>query len=224
MVLEKGEKMLPIHLMYDSGIQPMEEMAILDGLHEVLEIFPKREAINYGAKPWIKGEFSSADWYVDHASKFYRPNGDVQLDADDLIDLMRFEPWQEKQAHIDMMFTSLDLTTLGGDGYLDYVFGAADGRFTVQSVARFRDIPLEHDRILAIKNVVQHELGHIFGMANDLHRENTVEDFGPHCTNFGCVMRQAITVSEWVQNARDSYQMGIVYCKQCLMDGRCSLI
>ena len=220
--------MLPIYVMHDTGLTVLESTAVSSGIQSALACLGqgghRRRVEDFGAKAWAKGEFSSADWYVSQAKHLRRSNGIVQLDADDLIGLMANEPWQDAEPHIDVMFTSYDLTVMDDGRYLNFVFGLADGRFTVQSVARFRSIPDEFDRVLAIKAVVQHELGHIFGMASDLHRSNIEYSLGPHCTNRGCVMRQALNVPDWAQNARDSYQMGMIYCPQCLEDAKHTLI
>ena len=216
---------LPIYVSYDSGITEREEIAILSGLHEALTYLTYDGEIKvFGADPWSEGAYSSADWYVVSAKSVYRvQTGHTQLDADSLLDLMANEPWQKSEPHIDVMFVSQDLTARDGSEWLNFVFGLACGRITVQSVARFRDIPVETDRYLAIKSIVQHELGHIFGMVADLNRSNTKDILGPHCTNRGCTMQQALSVPEWVQNARDAYQMGRVYCPQCLKDARRTL-
>ena len=209
--------MLPIKVMYDSGIDKVESEAILDALQELVSIFPDWEIELYGANPWCRGEFSSADWYVQNAQAVPRLDH-YQLDAGSLLWLLEGEPWQEAEPHIDVMLTSLDLAALNDDGsYLNFVFGMADGRFTVQSAARFRELP-DADRYLAVKMLIQHELGHIVGMAADLTRPNTVNNLGPHCTNFGCVMRQGLSVPVWAQHARESYNMGRIYCPQCLAD------
>ncbi len=208
--------MLPINVMYDSGIDEFEETAIINGLGELDALFPGMNIRVYGASAWCEGEYSSADWYVRNTRIVPRIDR-AQLDAGDLIDLIAGEPWQEAEPHIDVMFTSYDLAAVDGGQYLNFVFGMADGRITVQSVARYRGLP-DFDCYLAIKAVVQHELGHIFGMASDLGRTNTEYNLGPHCTNSGCIMRQGLSVPEWVQHARESHEMGRIYCPQCLAD------
>lgn len=213
---------LPIYVSYDSGITELEQMAILSGLHEALVYlgYPSEVKV-FGAEPWSKGDYSSADWYVLKTRSVHQSQiGHSQLDADHLVDLLASEPWQEADPHIDVMFVSQDLTARDEGKYLNFVFGIASGRITVQSVARFREIPNDFDRVLAIKAVVQHELGHIFGMAANPCRNHTEYVLGQHCTNPGCIMQQALSVTGWVQHAYDALQMGRVYCPECLEDAR----
>lgn len=212
--------MLPVYVTFDSGIDALEERAILDGIAATMCFsHMRRELRVFGAMPWSEGDYSSADWYVKHTRKIYQCKIDgVQLDADHLLDLLSHEPWQESEPHIDVMFVSQDLTARNGDGWLNFVFGIANGRVTVQSVARYREIANLGDRMAAIKMVAQHELGHVFGMAGNKNRSNTEDNLGMHCTNPGCVMRQGLSVPEWVRHARESYRSGIIYCPQCLAD------
>ena len=63
-----------------------------------------------------------------------------------------------------------------------------------------------------------HELGHVFGMAADLHRSNTEENFGNHCTNPGCIMRQGVNIDQWLHNAHMARRYGRIYCPQCMAD------
>ena len=214
--------MLEIHVMHDSGIDGLEEQAIRDALEEFLRIFPEREILFFGDGAWSIGDYSSADWYVKRAQQIYQKSvGHVQLNADYLLDLILREPWQDVP-HIDVMLTSHDLTaTDDGGRFLNFVFGLTHRAATVQSVYRFRPGAAslsDEDRYLAIKMLIHHELGHIFLMAADPNRSHTEESLGEHCTNPGCVMRQGLSVPEWVQHARESYDMGMVYCPQCLAD------
>lgn len=212
---------LPINVMWDSGVDALEERAIVDGLVGALScIGARREVRIFGSKAWSEGSYSSADWYVSHTRRLRRSDGNVQLDADRLLDLLAGEPYQKAEPHIDVMFVSQDLTARDGEQYLSFVFGIASGRLTVQSVARYRDVTNQFERMMAIRMVIQHELGHVFGMAADLRRSNTEYDLGPHCTNRGCVMRQALTVYDWIRHAQDSQQAGMVYCPQCLADAK----
>lgn len=205
--------MLPIYVMYDSALDEIERTAIHEGLLEFQRVFPARVIINFGSEPWANGSYSSADWYLQHAERM----SNQQIIADSLIRLMRNEPFQEETPHIDVMFTSVDLNT--NSFHLNFCFGLTNGRFTAQSVFRYRNLP-KNDRVLAIKTVLQHELGHVFGMAFDPRRTNTEEKLGNHCTNFGCIMRQGMNTTEWVNHAREARKMGRLYCPQCLADAR----
>jgi predicted Zn-dependent protease len=180
-------------------------------------MFPSMDIYVYGSEDWSpSGDYSSADWYVDHTNMVMGLEGRWQLDADHLASLMVGEPWQANP-HIDVMITSWDLTAFDGGQQMNFVFGEARGRVTVQSLARFRGL-LRTDRYLAVKGVIHHELGHIYGMAANLGRSNTVYSIGPHCTNPGCIMQQGLSVGEWVAHAKESYSRGQIYCPQCMAD------
>lgn len=211
--------MLPIYVSYDSKITDFEQKAIIEGLKEISSVFPGREVVVFGSMAWSEGDYSSADWYVARAKKVMHRGRGLQLDAASLLGLMTNEPWQRTKAHIDVFFTSYDLTAPG----LNFCFGMTSGRLTVQSVARYRVLPAA-DRYLAIKSVVQHELGHVYGLAGDLRRPNTEQNLGPHCTNYGCIMRQSLTLELWVQHAREARAMGRIYCPSCLADARRSTL
>lgn len=208
--------MLPIHVMYDSGLEEIEEVALMAALQKLQASIPELTISNYGSMPWCHGNYSSADWYVQHTEIIRGTNGELQLNADHLLDLVASEPWQQNP-HIDIVLTSCDMTAFDAGQQLNFVFGIADGRISIQSVARFRDCS-NFDRSIAIKNVIWHELGHILGMAANTRRSHTEYKLGPHCTNFGCTMRQGMTVSEWIDNARATYQVGSIYCPECMND------
>lgn len=203
--------------MYDSGITEFEELAIVQALRDLLVTFSNLDITCYGSDPWSTGVYSSADWYIQQTERVVGNQGGVQLNADSLVDLVANEPWQAENPHIDVVLTSHDLTAFDMGNQLNFVFGLASGRVTVQSLARYRELS-DFDRKLSIKAVIWHELGHIFGMAADLRRSHTVYNLGPHCTNHGCIMRQGLTVEEWAQHARDAYEMRRIYCPECLAD------
>ena len=209
--------MLPIHVMYDSGLDELEGTAVYAALDDLQSIMPRLRIENYGSEPWCVGEFSSADWYIQHTEIIRGKNGTLQLNADDLLDLVAREPWQFKNPHIDIVITSSDITAFDEGQQLNFVFGIASGRVSVQSIARYRDCS-SFERFLAIKTVIWHELGHLFGMAANPNRNHTEYKLGPHCTNPGCAMQQGMSVDEWVSHAKEVFQARRIYCPECLAD------
>lgn len=208
--------MLPIYLVYDSKVNEFEVRCIMEALTAFKKLRPRQIVRAFGSQPWSTGNYSSADWYVRFARRIYREElGRTQLDAGSILTLLENEPWQEQNPHIDLFFTSYDLNMRG----MNFCFGMTRGRNTVLSVYRFRKL-CEDDREIAIKTLVWHELGHIFGLASDLSRSNTRDCCGPHCTNDGCAMCQGVSVKEWVMHAREVKKYGMIYCSQCMDDLR----
>lgn len=209
--------MLPIYVMWDSGLTPDEQRAIVNGLKEFNDLFPEREIYVFGSDRWTEAEeFSSADWYLSKAKRVTRKGKPAQLDALSLILKMMDEPYQKTNVHIDVMFTSKDLTAKLNSSWLNFCFGLTSGRYTVQSVARFRGLPT-YDKTLAIKAILWHELGHVLGAAGN--RKMFVENnLGLHCTKHGCIMRQGLSVPEFVKHAKEARKQGRIYCPLCLED------
>lgn len=211
--------MLPIYVMYDSGLDELERDAISDAIQKIKVMVTGLEIRNYGSAAWSTGAYSSADWYIQHAEIVHGNYGGMQLNADSLIDLVAGEPWRVNDPHIDIIVTSYDITALDDGKQLNFVLGLADfGKgVSIQSVFRFRGCS-DLERFLAIETLIWHELGHILGMAADPRRPHTEEKLGRHCTNYGCVMRQGMSVPEWIEHARDAWQAGQIYCPECISD------
>lgn len=80
---------------------------------------------------------------------------------------------------------------------LSWCFGTANYQkhVSVHSVFRYQGLTKE-EKLRCIRRTLRHELGHIFGLANDLRRANTENYHGHHCTAPGCSMRQTGTLRE----------------------------
>lgn len=209
--------MLPIYVMYDSGLDLVERSAVYSALKELDKLFPEREITLYGDAPFAEGAWSSAAWYLQRAKGVTR-NGTHQLDASSLLELLEQEPWNQTP-HIDVLLTSYDLTA----GNLRFCFGIARGLNTVDSVYRYRTLPDADDRFSCIQAVVWHELGHVFGLA-PRGRTNTEDNLGSHCTNPGCVMQQGLDVNTWARHVKEAKSMGRIYCPQCMEDLKRTMI
>lgn len=201
--------MLPINLMLDSSAA-MDEKSILAGLLEFKKFFPERI---------ITLDYSSADHLVRSARRIRRSNGRTQIDANDLLKMV--QNYSDQKHHktpvIEVLFTAKDLATED----TNFCFGAAwlGDRYTVQSTYRYQNLR-QQDKDLVIKSVLQHELGHVLGMAADLSRNCTEYKLGPHCTDWNCVMHQSMNVNDAVRIARGARKHGKIYCSLCLADAR----
>ena len=205
--------MLPIFVMYDSGLEAFERSCIDEAVCEFKELFPDEKVVVFGSHAVYDGKILDADWYIENAKSKVIP---YQLYADSILDLMASEPWQKNQPHIDVLIVSRDLTY----DRLKCCFGLSGGHGTVQSVYRYRNLNDFDERRMAIKTAVWHGLGHVFGMAADSKRTNTEDRLGSHCTNCGCAMRQATDYKECIQRAKDVKYAGTIYCSQCIDDVR----
>lgn len=195
-------------IMYDSDVINDELKAIFDGMEEVKNFFPGRQFIDGGR----------ADWLIERA---FWPN-ERQIDASSLMRLLMDDPSQSDTPFINLFFTSRDLTVEWGGEYAEYCFGLTSGRFSVQSVAPYRCLA-NWQKTPALKMLVQHELGHIFGLASSAIRSNTEFLMGNHCTNSGCVMNQALDINKWADNATIARASGMIYCPQCREEARIPL-
>lgn len=205
--------MLQICVMHDSYLNSLEKESIQEGLQEFQAIFPEIRIANFGSKAWCKGDYSSADWYLSKTI-IMDPGKILQIDTKILLDLLANEPWQQIP-HIDIFITSFDLATEN----LNFCLGATLKRCTVQSVYRYAGL-LPKLRSIAIKTAIQHELGHIIGMASDLNHSNIEKNGKTHCTNPCCIMRKSNSIRELVSIAKEARENGKIYCEQCLAEAK----
>lgn len=206
--------MKKIFISWDNDITESEADAIICGVNQMSVICRERKFVVYGANSWSSGSYSSGQWYVDHAQRTVTG----QVDGDSLVDLLQSEPWQVTEPHIDVFFTSEDLTARDRGRYLNYCFGLADvvAGISVQSVARFRHLSV-HERKLCIERVFRHEIGHLLGMASS-GRANTEENLGSHCLNLGCTMRQGLNINQWLRHSLEENRYCSKFCPQCLTE------
>ena len=66
-----------------------------------------------------------------------------------------------------------------------------------------------------IKQAVYHELGHLFGLVPET-RNSVNESLGIHCNNI-CIMRQGLSIDEWINITNHRLEYGIL-CSPCSID------
>lgn len=196
----------PVVIMFDSGVDKLEQVAIKHAIEEVIDYFPKRGFVFSGTRVWSDSNHHSSDWYLEKTKRIY-VSGKKLLSANHLMSLIANSEWQKENRPIVIFLVSEEMVGLEASSSLTC------GLISIESVARFRMLPRE-ERIMAIKGMFQHELGHILGLAQDLERTNTEYSAGAHCTNSGCMMRYFGDVEELIKLARESEYTG-VYCRQC---------
>lgn len=158
-------------------------------------------------------------WYIDSSY-------DAQLGrviAPIFLELVRHEPWQQQDPHLDLALLDQDLTDfpapLARLRPERYSLGTSfPGAMAVMSCHRVRQLADEHTRELAMARLVRHNLGHVLGVPLFTRRQN-VQRLGveSHCTQ-RCVMRHADTVEELAQFALEEIEMGWPFCAQCTRD------
>jgi len=206
----------PIYLMWSSDVPVSEAHSAVRGVMDALNASgQKREVVNLGSASWRKGDYSSADWYLDKALKMQHEIRDrghgKQVDAFNLMSQFSEEPWQEKP-HWEVFIVNKDL-------YLEesnFVLGVTNSDFaaSVQSVKRIIDsvpeIKLKHEMI---RRLLRHEVGHMLGLPG--RNFNVEQKLGSHCTNV-CTMRQGMSIPEWRELTKEESRQSVYFCGDCV--------
>ncbi|MBM3188454.1 MAG: hypothetical protein FJZ90_07005 [Chloroflexi bacterium] len=160
-----------------------------------------------------------AQWYIE-ASYDQEIN---RVIAPTFLELVRHEPWQRQNPHLDLALLEQDLTDfpaplarLRPDRYS--LGTSFPGSMAVMSVHRIRRLAEDHVRRLAMARLVRHNLGHILSVPQ-FTRRRQIKRLGleSHCTNT-CVMRHAATVEDLARLAAEESEMGWSFCPQCTQD------
>ncbi len=208
----------PIYVRCDNEISFEEEKSIIKGLLEAKKYLPENQIYYLGKETNIKEKdnitLNSGQSIVDSTRKTNNQISSLEL----LSKVLESRDNEGSRDRIDVLFTGTDLFSIRPTGEkLSFVFGTAANSVTVQSVYRFRSLDIS-EKDLCIRRTVRHELGHILKMADDLTRSNTEENFGEHCTNTNCSMRQGNSISEWLAEAKQEQKSDQFYCSQCITD------
>jgi len=190
--------------------------------NEVSIIYKNASVIYAGSTP-ISGISGS---YFTNAGSIIRTTAEygTQRDAGRMIGKI-FEKLRRDGRRV-VFFTTSDITRYSGDsGYLNFVFGCTDPTGIVISMARFKQYPLETQMII-LSGLVMHEIGHVFNVAGDTMRANTVYNIGMHCTDECCVMQQGLTAEQirknfsrtWKAHGKSRDLAGRYYCTLCRED------
>lgn len=143
-----------------------------------------------------------------------------QVIAPTFLELVRTEPWQTSDPHLDIALLDQDLTDfpaplahLRRDRYT--VGTSLPGTAAVLSVGRIRRLGTSASQRTALARLVRHALGHVLGVPSFARPAHTVRHgLELHCAN-RCVMRGASSVDELVALAVDEAELGWPFCSEC---------
>lgn len=208
--------LVPIYLMWSSDVPPAEAQAATQGVFDAVNASgQRRQVVNMGSTTWGRGDYSSADWYL---NKALETQGEVrdrgcgkQVNASILINQFYEEPWQEKP-HWEVSIVNKDLYMEG----TNFVFGATRPEFaaSVQSVRRLIDSVSDKElRSEMIRRLLRHEVGHMFGLPG--RNFNVEQKLGSHCTNV-CTMRQGMSIPEWAKLTQEENRQNVHFCQDCI--------
>jgi predicted Zn-dependent protease len=201
----------PIYVCYDSYVTQAERYAIEQGMRETQDLFGCK-VVCYGTNSSRFGQYENADQIVGSMMQ----NAKGQVNASILIDKLAHvsESWVDRGAII--LVTGKDLYSQE----CNWCFGIArpSSRITAQSTYRYRSLSPSM-AAACIKRTLRHEMGHIFCCPSSIRRSNTEMNLGLHCTNYGCSMRQTISVSALIEEVRTE-DTKRCFCPQCMQDLR----
>ena len=215
--------MFEIVVNHDTGLEPIEIQAILEGLRDFLRVFPRRK-IRYLGSTAVKDEiYLSADSFLRFPQRFPRPShGRRQYDGNTIIAAMEREASLSREQPLQVFVTSEDLLPSAHrvNGHR-YSMRVSSGRNAVISVARLRRLS-DEERVDVIKTLLWQELGRMLGAAQYL-RIRTEQGHEPHCLN-QCAMMRATDVSSYLEIAKSIRERGRIYCSCCEHDIKMSSI
>ncbi|MBR3236596.1 hypothetical protein IKF92_02875 [Candidatus Saccharibacteria bacterium] len=202
----------PVLVMYDSGVDQLEQKAIEKAMEEIMDYFPGRGFVLSGLEVWDDGGFCArTDQILSDAEHIATDRGSIVV-GNSLLGVISHSKWYKRNHYIVILIVSEKFADT------DIAPSLRWGSICVQSVADFRDFPRK-ERILAIKGLFQHELGHILGLAQNLDRPKTEYREGIHCTHLGCIMQYFGSIEELVEISRESEHTGR-YCALCAREAR----
>jgi predicted Zn-dependent protease len=207
--------------MNENGLSRLEKHAILDGIHNLLQIANAREIEVVDFDVWRNREFlkkdrtlkeyCSVDWYLQKGMETSRNNH--QINAGTIYHLLSFEPWKKNEDHYDLLALVSDMY----DRDTNFVIGlGGEGIGTIISTYQFKGLD-ENSKYECIKTETMHELGHVFGLLPDYRTRNVENSLGKHCADI-CIMRQGLRLpDDWVKMTNDRLRYGAL-CDNCKTD------
>jgi predicted Zn-dependent protease len=198
----------PLHVLYPTGVKGHRRVFVESAIKDLLKSVPA----DLPGENFYKGR-------ADEIMRLGRDNarrdedGDYQVDAAVMIDKISSDVWRSGQDRYELLVTTIDLYAPD----LNFMFGVSAPQLgCVFSFKRFREAG-----VLAIetaKTVLMHELGHTFGLPGATRTKAIEESLGRHCTRKDCIMRQGLTLDEFISHTRDRLRAGKALCALCEED------
>lgn len=213
----------PIFVMHEQDVELWQLEAVFRGIREILDAANAIGLIqvkNFGDwkdPGYLIGSklqaWKSLEWYL--ATAKHHSRRENQLDATVILNLCLQEPWQQLQAHYDLIVLRSDIYA-GDTNFIIGLAGTNSG--AVISIHRFLELD-RSNQAECIKTETIHELGHVFGLLPPDRDQDVEFSLGRHCAN-RCVMRQGLLVPEdWLRITADRLKFG-PFCARCASDLR----
>lgn len=220
-----------ISLMWSEGVNEHESSVLVNAIDRVLKWLYLRHPSALVDPPiqvrvfgnWViphlladRRPYWGTQWYID--ASFSHELGRVI--APTFLELVRQEPWQKGDPHLDLALLEQDITdfpvALARLRPAHYTLGSSlPGLAAVVSVYRLRQLSSVKARDRALRRLAYHHLAHVLGVPS-LVRGQDVARLGleMHCTN-RCAMRHAASEEEWAALALEEDEMGWPFCERC---------
>jgi hypothetical protein len=219
-----------ISLMWSEGVSDAEAEVFSRTVHQTLHWLYFRRPDAFFDPPigvrsfgnWVipamvgRASYWGTQWYVDSA--YDRDLGRVIAPV--FLELVRREPWQQTDPHLDLALLDEDLTDFPAPmarhrpGH--YSLGASfPGQAAVMSVYRLRELESEAQQRLALARLVRHHLGHVLAIPPFERRERVLRrGLEMHCTN-PCVMRHPERAAQLLAMAEEESRLPWHFCELC---------
>jgi predicted Zn-dependent protease len=225
----KNDFLVPLHFSCTSNLTGSERNAALLGIRDALVASGQdRRIVVTNPAVLEQNPHLTADAHIQAALRRQPIDRDLgfgkQVDLQGVLNALH-QTETQRPPQWNIMVVDHDLTAPVGNGeYLNFAFGVTvpTEHVSVQSVTRLMEaIPPGELRDAAIRRVLRHETGHLFGLPSYRResnpRGNVEENLGLHCTN-PCTMRQGLSVPAWVNLTVQEHNAGIHFCSDCQND------
>ena len=108
-IVVRPQPPVPVYISWTSGVNADQARVTIEAVREVLALAQQNRGVKiFGSGRWSQGDYSSADWYQTRAATNRDLGYGPQTNADQIINLMWYEPWQKAEGHLDVMVLFTD--------------------------------------------------------------------------------------------------------------------